>query len=92
MVPFALALCRARLAKLGLPSNVRATGKRRYVTDNANYILDCEVVAIANPAQLETQILAIPGVVGTGLFLGLAHAVLVQDGDSVQVRCRTATT
>jgi ribose 5-phosphate isomerase len=28
---------------------------------------------------------ALPGVVGTGLFLGVAHAVLVQDGAQVRM-------
>jgi ribose 5-phosphate isomerase A len=35
---------------------------------------------------LELAIRAIPGVVGTGLFLGMASAVLIQKGTSVEVR------
>ena len=40
--------------------------------------------AIADPAALDRAILAIPGVVGTGLFLGMADVVLVQEGESVR--------
>jgi len=37
-----------------------------------------------DPAGLERAILAIPGVIDTGLFLGTAAAVLVADGGSVR--------
>jgi ribose 5-phosphate isomerase A len=46
---------------------------------------------IADPRKLEQDIQAIPGVVGTGLFLGMADVVLIQDGDNVQVRERAVT-
>jgi ribose 5-phosphate isomerase A len=44
-------------------------------------IFDCRVSAIRNPARLESDLLAVPGVVGTGLFLGIADVVLVISGD-----------
>jgi ribose 5-phosphate isomerase len=37
---------------------------------------------------LEQSLRAIPGLVGTGLFLGMAHTVLIQDGNRVEVRQR----
>ena len=40
------------------------------------------------PAELELAIRAIPGVVGTGLFLAMADAVLVQHDHGVEVRQR----
>ena len=79
VVPFALPLCRARLGDLGLkPVPFEADGKL-FLSDNGNAILDCAVGPIADPAALELQIRAIPGVVGTGLFLGMADVVLVGD-------------
>jgi ribose 5-phosphate isomerase A len=50
-----------------------------FVTDNGNHILDCGIEAIADAPRLESSIRAIPGVVGTGLFLGMADTVLVGD-------------
>jgi ribose 5-phosphate isomerase A len=50
-----------------------------FLTDNGNHILDCQIAPIADPARLELDIRAIPGVVGTGLFLGMADTVLVGD-------------
>jgi ribose 5-phosphate isomerase A len=79
VVPFALPLCRRRLSELGLdPVPYEADG-RLFVTDNGNHILDCGTGPIADPAALELAIRAVPGVVGSGLFLGLADVVLVGD-------------
>jgi len=74
------------LEALGLRPQLRVAGGQPSVTDNGNYILDCGTGAIANAAELEAKIVAIPGVVGTGLFLGLADTVLVQRGSLVEVR------
>jgi len=89
VVPFGVSLVRARLAALGFPADVRrGPDGEPLVSDNGNWILDCRVERIPNPAQLDTAILAIPGVVGTGLFVGMADVVLVQDGDHVEARER----
>jgi ribose 5-phosphate isomerase A len=61
-----------------------------FVTDNANFILDCGVTVLERPEELERAILAVAGVVGCGLFLGMADAVLIQRGDAVEVRRREA--
>ena len=84
VIPFALPLCERRLEELGLRGTVRATDGRPYVTDNGNYILDCAVKSIADPGELDARILSIPGVLGTGLFAGMADVVLIQDGDRVE--------
>jgi ribose 5-phosphate isomerase A len=47
-----------------------------FVTDNGNYIIDCLFGSIPEPEILSTRLLAIPGVVETGLFIGLATAVI----------------
>src|SRR3989454_907455 len=83
VVPFALPLCRRRLAALGLGPALRTAGERPFVTDNGNVILDCVVGSIADPPGLERALRAVPGVVDTGLFLGTADTVLVADGPSV---------
>jgi ribose 5-phosphate isomerase A len=62
---------------LGLKPKVRQKDGADYITDNGNLILDCGVKAISNPAKLDRELLAIPGVVGTGLFVGMATMVLV---------------
>jgi len=90
VVPFGLPLCRRRLKVLGCEPNLRCRAGQAYLTDNGNYILDCRVSPIDDPAQLEQALLAIPGVVGTGLFLAMANTVLIQQGENVEVRQRAA--
>jgi ribose 5-phosphate isomerase A len=89
VVPFGAPFARGRLAELGYPPTVRAKDGTAIVTDNGNVILDCAVGAIADPAALEAAMRAIPGVVGTGLFVGMADAVMVWDGGRARTLRRT---
>ena len=85
---FALATCERRLTDMGCRPALRMHGDKPYVTDNGNFILDCRVQAIEEPRQLDTDILAIPGVLGTGLFVGMADVVLVQRGEEIEEMIR----
>ncbi len=89
VIPFGLAYCRRRLQDLGLDPQPRLAQGRLFVSDNGNAILDCRVSALADPSRLDQTIRSIPGIVGTGLFLGMAHTVLIQQGDRVEMRQRT---
>jgi ribose 5-phosphate isomerase A len=77
VVPFALPLAMRRIAALGLKPKVRQKDGADFVSDNGNLIFDCGVKAIRNPARLDRELREIPGVVGTGLFVGMASLVLV---------------
>ncbi|CBE69214.1 MAG: ribose-5-phosphate isomerase RpiA [Candidatus Methylomirabilis oxygeniifera] len=88
VVPFGLSLCRRCLTELGCRPAVRTQDGQPFVTDNGNQILDCSISPLSDPAAFERAILEIPGVVGTGLFIGMADTVLVQDGDAVHVQQR----
>ncbi len=79
VVPFALPLCQQRLKKLGCDPVPYEVDGKLFLSDNGNAILDCKVGAILLPTEFEAQLRAIPGVVGTGLFLGMADTVLVGD-------------
>ncbi len=89
VLPFGVGLCRRRLQELGCESDLRrdAAGDP-FVTDNGNHILDCKVAPIERPAELDAAIQGLPGVVGTGLFIGLADAVIIQDGERAELRRR----
>jgi len=88
VVPFGLPLCRRRLTELGCRPSLREQDGQLFVTDNSNQILDCGISPLSDPTAFERAILEIPGVVGTGLFIGMADTVLVQDGDAVHVQQR----
>jgi ribose 5-phosphate isomerase A len=82
--------CRRRLTELGYPPTLRGTAGAPVVTDNGNLILDAAVRSIPDPAALDASLRAIPGVVGTGLFVGMAHTVLVWDGGRARTLTRNA--
>jgi ribose 5-phosphate isomerase A len=79
VVPFALSLCSHRLTDLGCVPVPYRENNALFVTDNGNHILDCKISPIAQPAEFEAKIRAIPGVVDSGLFLGMADMVLIGD-------------
>jgi ribose 5-phosphate isomerase A len=84
VIPFAEPLVRRRITSLGLRLEIRQAEGKTFVTDNGNWILDCGLTAQDDPARLEAALLAIPGVVDTGLFLGTAEVVLVAEGGQVR--------
>ncbi len=61
---------------------------RPYLTDEGNYILDSRFNGIPDPSALERELLMRAGVVGTGLFLGMARQVVIGKADGVEVRRR----
>jgi ribose 5-phosphate isomerase A len=99
VTPFALPLCERRLGELGcrpvpylsplapLPQGEsgRGEGVGLFLTDNGNHIIDCRIDPIPDARRLEADIRAIPGVVGSGLFLGMADTVLVGDRETFRL-------
>jgi ribose 5-phosphate isomerase A len=66
------------LEELGCDIELRKVmGDEPFITDNSNYILDCEFERIEDPIQFEIEINSIPGVVENGLFIGLVDEVIV---------------
>jgi len=87
VIPFAEWLATRELTALDLRPSRRmdAGGTRPFITENRNLILDCalpEPLRDRNAArELECAMLAIVGVVDTGLFLGTTDRVLVGHPD-----------
>lgn len=78
-------LTRVRAVSGGEPS-LRG-GADPFVTDNGNYVFDVRLPAGGlEPARLARQLEAIPGVLGHGLFLGIATAAIISSGQEVEVR------
>ena len=80
VVPFARPFVQRRMEALGLPSVVRSRpgSSQPFRTDNGNVILDAPLPAKPFDArELDRALHAIPGVVETGFFLGMATRVLV---------------
>jgi len=74
-----------RLAQRGLAPRMRIVDGEPFVTDGANYIVDCVIRELPDPASFNAGIKAIPGIVETGLFLGLASRIIVGCPTGVEV-------
>jgi ribose 5-phosphate isomerase A len=68
IVPFATALTLQQLTALGGNPQLRKKDGALFITDNGNFIADCQFFPINDPAALNHQLHQIPGVVETGLF------------------------
>lgn len=79
VLPVALSSVTARINRLGgSPALRQAEGKAGpVITDNGNFILDVVFHKISDPAGLDSQLKAIPGVLETGLFPDQADIVYV---------------
>ena len=50
-----------------------------FITDLGNLLVDACFDELPSPAELESQLNSIPGVVGNGIFAGMADVVLVSE-------------
>jgi ribose 5-phosphate isomerase A len=74
----------ARLTAAGHRPTLRTSEGRAFVTDGGNHIADCSIVSIADPRKLEAELHALPGVMETGLFIGMASKVIVGGPQGVE--------
>jgi ribose 5-phosphate isomerase A len=56
-----------------------------FVTDSGNYILDCAFEIVPDPESLDEVLRQIPGVVESGLFLGICDTAILAGPDGVEV-------
>jgi len=77
VVKFEWQATKRAIEKIGCNVELRKIFDDPFITDNGNYILDCEFERINDPEQLEQDINMIPGVVENGLFIGVATKVIV---------------
>jgi ribose 5-phosphate isomerase A len=61
----------------------KAGADRPFLTDQQNYLVDCDFGLIGDAADLAAKLKTIPGVVEHGLFLGLTDAAIIADGTEI---------
>jgi ribose 5-phosphate isomerase A len=88
VLPMAVTPVMRAIAKLGGNPQLRMGVKKAgpVVTDQGNLVIDVKFDSIDNPAELEKTLNNIPGVLENGLFVGVAHVVLVgeiKDGQPI---------
>ncbi|HEX8245663.1 MAG TPA: ribose-5-phosphate isomerase RpiA [Longimicrobium sp.] len=77
------------LRSLGCEPVQRRRDGAPFVTDGGNHVLDCRFPGgIADPEGLERALALRPGVVESGLFLGMADAAVIAGAGGVHVMAR----
>lgn len=79
ILPFAFSTAMLRIQKLGGKPVLRA-GKGKVgpiITDNGNFIVDADFGPLNAPKDLNSRLRSIPGVIETGLFVGMADLVYI---------------
>ncbi len=76
-----------KMKKLGGKPKLRMAKAKAgpVITDNGNFILDVDFGIINNPNELNNKISMIPGVVGTGLFIGMVSKAYIGEKDGCTV-------
>ncbi len=100
VVRFGWRTTRARIAELlagadvaGREVTLRERDGAPFVSDEGHHILDLHLGRIGDPDALHDRLLHLPGVVETGLFIGMASAVVVGQADgSARVLDRDGST
>jgi 6-phosphogluconolactonase len=89
IVRFGWEVTRRRLGELGATVALRlAPDGAPFVTDGGNYLIDCTFGAIGDLHGLANRLAATVGVVENGLFLDIAHQVMVAGRDGVKILSR----
>jgi ribose 5-phosphate isomerase A len=72
-----------KLKQMGSKPSLRMAQSKAgpVVSDNGNFIIDADFGIIENPAELNDKLLKIPGVVDTGLFVGMASKAYIGQKD-----------
>jgi len=82
VIPLAEEAVRRDLIALGAKSaRTRMDGKRKFISDNGNFIIHAEFGEIKNPAELEGKLRLIPGVVDSGIFARKRPIVIIGKPD-----------
>ena len=85
VLPFALATATANIKELGGKPILRESKGKvgAVVTDNGNYILDVDFGPIDDAEELNRRLKLIPGVIETGIFVGMADLVYLGKPDGI---------
>lgn len=85
VVPFALRPVSEYVGSLGAVVKLRLMeGGDPLVTDQGNWIIDCNFGPMPDPAAVARSLEGRAGLVGHGLFLGLASEVIVAGSDGIR--------
>ena len=84
VVPFARAAEQRFIVSMGAEVRLRIKDGRPAATDQGNFLLDAAFGPMEDPAAIAEKLNGRAGIVEHGLFLGLAHDVIVAGKDGIQ--------
>ena len=72
---------------LGLDGTIQLRGgqEQPFITDGGHLLLDASFGRIPSPLQLQNALMHIPGVVETGLFIGLCDTALIASAGGIEI-------
>jgi len=75
------------LKELGGTPILRAAAKKDgpVITDNGNFVIDCQFGEIKNPIETAAKISQIPGVVEHGIFMNCDLVVIGKEDGSIEI-------
>ena len=85
VVPFGWGSTARQIEALGYKATLRRQDGHIFKTEAGHYILDMQIERIDNPADLDVQLNAVPGVVETGLFVGRTDILIVGTPTGVKI-------
>jgi len=81
ITPFSWQYTKKMVEKFSCSSEIRKEDGKIFITDNGNYILDCDFGKIKDPVKLAVELNKLPGVVENGIFAEMAEVVVVGYND-----------
>jgi ribose 5-phosphate isomerase A len=63
----------------------KAKDGHAFVTDGGHWLLDAQLLRIADPRALAARLCTVPGVMEHGLFIGLARTAILAAPDGVRL-------
>ena len=87
VMPFGKELVVSSLKKLGGAPVLRAAAKKDgpVITDNGNFVIDCDFGKIEKPEELAKQLSQIPGVVEHGIFMNCNMVIIGKTDGSIEI-------
>ncbi|MBT2600304.1 MULTISPECIES: ribose-5-phosphate isomerase RpiA [Oceanobacillus] len=85
VVPFGWQATEQRLQQLGCHTKLRLLNGEIFVSDNQNYIIDCEFKKIDDAVTLHASLKQIVGVIETGIFTHMVDKAIIADNGQIYV-------
>ncbi|BAC14655.1 ribose 5-phosphate isomerase [Oceanobacillus iheyensis HTE831] len=85
VVPFGWQATEQRLQQFGCQTNLRMVEEDIFVSDNQNYIIDCDFKEIDDAEALHRSLKQIVGVIETGIFINMVDKAIVADNGELSI-------